>query len=81
VSDDYNAWYTAGWKAAQRSTDMSAAEERFIARSGEPWAGAAHNAFEDGWLDWATGRDKWHSRDCRDHRTCEGMEKGLDDLN
>jgi hypothetical protein len=67
---DYNAWYTSGWEAARRSSDLEAAERRFLDRTGQSWNGAAHRAFEGGWLDWAAGRDKWHLRDCVDHDTC-----------
>lgn len=68
---DYNAWYSSGWTAAQRSTDLEAAEARFLARNGQPWNGSAHVAFEDGWMDWACGRPKWHLRDCPAHPNCE----------
>ena len=67
---DYNAWYTKGWTAAQRTADLEGAESRFLNRTGEPWNGAAHHAFEDGWLDWAAGREKYHLRDCPDHENC-----------
>jgi hypothetical protein len=76
---DYNAWYTSGWEAARRSADLETAEARFLDRTGQPWNGDAHHAFEDGWLDWAAGREKWHLRDHENRSMCTGMMPPEDD--
>lgn len=77
MSADYKAWYTNGWRAALHSTDLGTAESRFLDRSGEPWNGDAHHAFEDGWLDYAAGREKWHPRDCADHDNCADANRSM----
>jgi hypothetical protein len=59
----YGAQYTAGWNASVR-----------VGRTGQPSRkfsdGTASHAWEDGYLDHASGRDKWHLRDCPNHDTC-----------
>lgn len=60
----YKAQYEAGWKASQR-----------VGRTGgvcQQWDdGSSSHAFDDGYLDQAAGRPKWHLTWCLDHDTCE----------
>lgn len=66
----YNRFYVKGWAASSRGSDLGAAESRFIARNRVQWSGPEHEAWEDGWLDVAAGREMWHLRDCEDHDNC-----------
>lgn len=55
----YKAQYEAGWKAARRGTDSAA------------WnSGMTNHAWDDGYLDGAAGRPKWHLAFCKDHDNC-----------
>jgi hypothetical protein len=55
----YRQQYTRGWRASQRGArgTLDRADER-----GEP------PAWYDGYLDYASGREKWHLPLCREHR-------------
>ncbi len=55
---DYIAQYNAGYKAASR--DYSAAWD----------SGTTSHAWDDGYLDRATRRPKWHLTYCLDHDNC-----------
>lgn len=66
----YNRMYLKGWAASRRTDDMEAAEARFVSRNRVKWSGPEHEAWEDGWLDVAAGREMWHLRDCEDHDNC-----------
>jgi hypothetical protein len=63
----YNAAYSKGWAAAARTSDLDAAETRYLRRHGHE----QRAAWEDGWMDYATSREKWHLRDCPNHPACE----------
>lgn len=52
--EDYRAEYEKGWRAASRTTDF-------------PSGTGAH---DDGYLDRASGRAKWHLTYCADHDEC-----------
>ena len=62
----YAAAYRKGWAASARGSALDEAEDRYVARYGR----AEHDAWLDGWLDYAAGRPKWHLRDCPDHDAC-----------
>lgn len=55
--------YNLGWQASTR-----------VSRTGQPseaWgSGTTNYAWDDGYLDHAAGRPKWHLTYCRDHDTC-----------
>ncbi len=69
--DEYDRHYTAGFNSSTRlGGGMDAAETRYLSRKGLPWSGPEHWAWEDGWLDAAVGREKFHLRDCPDHDRC-----------
>jgi hypothetical protein len=60
--------YNKGWRASTTADSMDAAEGRFEARYGtnkDQW-----NAWMDGYLDQAAGREKWHLRECRANGGC-----------
>lgn len=52
---EYNRLYNNGWRASANAGGLD---------------GDHPEAWEDGYLDYAAGRDKWHLRDCPDHDTC-----------
>lgn len=57
--DQYIRDYNAGWTAAGRPGDS------------KRWdSGTTPHAWDDGYLDRAAGRPKWHLTHCRDHDTC-----------
>jgi hypothetical protein len=60
----YVIWYRKGWRDSGRLGEIPA------------WADAlptdAHNAWMDGYLDNATGRDPWHLTECKNHGYGEG---------
>jgi hypothetical protein len=68
----YNIAYTKGWEASSRGSSLDEAEVRFLSRNKVKWNSPEHNAWEDGWLDMAVGREKYHLRDCRAHHNDEG---------
>lgn len=59
----YVTQYNLGWQASTR-----------VGRTGqgsEAWgSGTTNYAWDDGYLDQAAGRPKWHLTYCRDHDTC-----------
>ena len=55
----YKDQYNAGYKAARRSGDSTAFDR-----------GYTSHAWDDGYLDGAAGRAKWHLTYCTDHDTC-----------
>jgi hypothetical protein len=59
----YITQYNLGWQASTR-----------VSRTGhdsEAWgSGTTNYAWDDGYLDNAAGRPKWHLTYCRDHDTC-----------
>lgn len=63
----YNQAYEKGWRASNRPDhDLDSAEARFRRRYGD----AQWDAWLDGWMDVACGREKWHLRDCPNHDEC-----------
>ena len=62
---EYARFYNRGWRASAGDLSMGEAEDRFLRRS-HPTE-AQHDAWQDGWLDYASDRDKWHLRDCPNH--------------
>lgn len=56
----YIAQYNAGYAAARRGSDSCAAWD----------SGRTSRAWDDGYLDGAAGRAKWHLTYCTDHDTC-----------
>lgn len=64
----YEEAYAKGWASSARGGSLERCEDRF---SGDVRVGpGALDAWMDGWLDYAAGREKWHLRDCPDHDTC-----------
>lgn len=61
MTPQYRAAYNRGWKTSERASD--GALDRADSR-GEP------DAWYDGYLDSATGREKWHIPNCPDHGNC-----------
>jgi len=59
IDDVYRAAYQRGWLAARRVGALERADDR-----GEP------DAWYDGYLDNAAGREKWHLATCADHDNC-----------
>lgn len=57
----YVTAYNRGWKAGQRET--FGALERADFRN-------EHEAWYDGYLDAAAGREKWHLASCSSHEAC-----------
>lgn len=59
----YVTQYNLGWQASTR-----------VGRTGQDsdaWSsGCSNYAWDDGYLDQAAGRPKWHITYCRDHDTC-----------
>ena len=53
--EDYNREYNNGWRAGARFSGLD---------------GIHTDAWEDGYLDYATDRPKWHLRECTDHDNC-----------
>jgi hypothetical protein len=67
----YKRCYSAGWASSmRRQGGMDDAEGRFLSRNGYAWSSPEHWAWEDGWLDMAAGRPKWHLLTCLDHDKC-----------
>jgi hypothetical protein len=66
----YAKRYMQGRRASMRGTDLGEAEVRFINRNILVDRVAEWDAWEDGWLDEAAGREMWHLRDCEDHDNC-----------
>jgi hypothetical protein len=64
----YAEAYEKGWRssAGLGPIDLTERESRFTARYGH----AREDAWMDGYLDYAAGREKWHLRDCPDHDNC-----------
>ena len=58
---EYRAAYNRGWRAS--ATTTGGALDRADARR-EP------DAWYDGYLDHAAGREKWHLLHCPDHNRC-----------
>lgn len=65
LTDEFGAKYVRdynrGWKADQRGTSLESGDR----------AGAS-KAWEDGFLDHAAGRPKWHLARCKAHHNSEG---------
>ena len=61
---EYNRWYNKGWRHSQTT---NASLDNQPAADAEGWA------WEDGYMDYAGDRPKWHRRDCKkdDHNDCE----------
>lgn len=68
----YKAAYNRGWR---HSSTVSAS----LDNNPYPWtprvianatSNALNDAWEDGYLDYATGREKWHLMHCKDHEAC-----------
>lgn len=59
--------YDKGWAASNRGSSLDAAQARYMSKGHSQFE---HWAWEDGWLDNATGRDKWHLSKCPTHDTC-----------
>lgn len=57
----YRADYIRGWKAGVNIGALDRADDR-----NEP------DAWYDGYLDYAAGREKWHRRDCAAHHNRPG---------
>jgi len=57
--DWYVAEYNAGWQASRRGTEHGPFQD-----------GTSSDAYDDGYLDAAAGRMKWHLTYCTDHDTC-----------
>lgn len=55
----YHMWYRKGWK---RSATVGS-----ISEFADTLPSDAHDAWMDGYLDNATGRDMWHLWECREH--------------
>lgn len=58
----YHMWYRKGWKRSATVGTISMAADLLPTD--------AHNAWMDGYLDNATGREMWHLYHCRDHDNC-----------
>jgi hypothetical protein len=60
---EYNRWYNKGWRHSQ--TDNASLDN-------QPAGDAIGWAWEDGYMDYAGDRDKFHRRDCLldDHNDC-----------
>lgn len=63
---NYNYWYNKGWR---HSKTENASLDNQPAGSNTGWA------WEDGYMDYAGDRPKWHRRDCPldDHNECETL--------
>jgi hypothetical protein len=57
----YRERYNAGWRYSERGSSLDAADARGLTDS-EAWM--------DGYLDMATGRDRYHITFCPDHDSC-----------
>lgn len=68
-ASQYRLYYNKGWRASQTGQSMSTAEDKFILKFGED-LGGAFGAWQDGWLDYAVGREQFHTRD-HDPNTCD----------
>lgn len=66
----YRKAYRLGWAASGRASDLDGAESRYIRRH-QPTAQELE-AWTDGWLDYAAGREKWHLLYCERHDNGEG---------
>lgn len=55
----YRREYRNGWAAADRPGDSAKWE-----------SGNSSDAWDDGYLDRAAGRERWHLTNCPDHDTC-----------
>ena len=51
---DYRHWYARGWRYSSRETATLDRGDSI----------GAPEAWYDGYLDYATGREKWHYADC-----------------
>jgi hypothetical protein len=58
--DLYRDQYERGWKAANSLSESRVWE-----------SGMSSDAFDDGYLDAAAGREKWHMTRCANHDTVE----------
>lgn len=58
---EYRRWYERGWRYSR--TSMSASLDH-----GDGLG--APDAWYDGYLDAAAGREKWHRLHCADHEKC-----------
>lgn len=59
-SPEYRRNYNRGWRYSQRPTATLDHGDA----NGEP------DSWYDGYLDYATGREKWHLLHCQDHGDC-----------
>lgn len=69
---EYRKHYNKGWRASGGTLYLDDAEERFAERHGVDLGSPEHNAWLDGWLDYAAGRDKYHLETCEKHGNAEG---------
>lgn len=58
---DYRNRYAKGWRYAVRATGLDNADRRGLTRD---------DAWMDGYLDQAAGRERWHLLRCADHAAC-----------
>lgn len=63
MNSDYAKDYNRGWRySGTANANLDTADRRGWSRI-EGWM--------DGYLDYATGRAKWHYRDCKNHDSIE----------
>lgn len=69
---DYRKAYNRGWR-------HSSTDKHSLDNNPYPWmpnvaigsgVNAMNDAWEDGYLDYAAGREKWHLLRCLDHSNC-----------
>lgn len=69
--EEYRRHYTMGWNSSggnpRATACMSEAEDRWFARYKHLPLSAEHHAWTDGWLDFASGRTKFHLETCGDN--------------
>jgi len=59
---NYRKSYNAGWRYSQSAS----ANLDYADRTGK----SSDDAWMDGYLDLAAGREKWHRLNCADHDSC-----------
>lgn len=62
----YNAAYNKGFRHSSNAMNPSLDNNPFPPTEDSP----EYDAWEDGYLDAAAGRDRYHLRDCTDHDAC-----------
>lgn len=67
TQSEYRKEYDKGWKASQGDKGLFESEQNYCRRNRLELMSPEHDAWLDGWLDYAAGRGKYHLKYCKNH--------------